>query len=411
MQDQNDICKICGYDKTNLELHIRKHNLSKKDYFDKFLKTNNSDICEFCKINTTKFISLKGGYNKYCSVKCAKKSQSVDKTKMDNMLYKMRNTSIEKYGKTHHMKTDGGKFKHKESIEKKYGVNHYSKTTEYKEKCKSTWLKNYGVDHPLKSPIILEKIKNTNINKYGVINIGKLPEIIEKIKNTKSEKYGNRNYNNRDKYKKTCIHKYGIDHYSKTENYIVNFKKQRLNRFLDYLFLGNRLQNKLTPLFKREEFKTVNNKYQFQCGVCNNVFCDKIDDGRIPRCNICYPYSGNISFMEIEFLDILNIKDRQFIVESYKVDGIDKNSNTIYEFLGDYWHGNPNIFNLNDINQSNHKTFSELYENTIIKFIELTKLGYNIKYIWENDWEIWLKNNDDIYYLPLKTYSIEEILI
>ena len=113
--------------------------------------------------------------------------------------------------------------------------------------------------------------------------------------------------------------------------------------------------------------------------------------------------------MEIEFLDFLNIKERQCIIENYKVDGID-NENIIYEFIGDYWHGNPEVFNLNDVNQSNHKTFGELYENTIIKFIELSKLGYIIKYIWENDWEIWNKQNR-CYDLPLKEYNVEEILI
>ena len=48
-----------------------------------------------------------------------------------------------------------------------------------------------------------------------------------------------------------------------------------------------------------------------------------------------------------------------------KLDGYDPVTNTIYEFHGDYWHGNPERFDPKDINKNNKKTFGELYQNTI----------------------------------------------
>jgi hypothetical protein len=70
----------------------------------------------------------------------------------------------------------------------------------------------------------------------------------------------------------------------------------------------------------------------------------------------------------------------------YKPDGIDFGTKTIYEFYGDYWHGNIKIFNPKDINQNNKKTFETLFKNTIKREKELKKHGYKIISIWESEW-------------------------
>jgi len=71
------------------------------------------------------------------------------------------------------------------------------------------------------------------------------------------------------------------------------------------------------------------------------------------RGNGCSKCGFNISKLETEFLDFFNISNRQKYIKEIriKVDGYDVETNTVYEFLGDYWHGNPKIFNLNEINQ------------------------------------------------------------
>lgn len=60
-------------------------------------------------------------------------------------------------------------------------------------------------------------------------------------------------------------------------------------------------------------------------------------------------------------------------------------SNTIYEFYGDYWHGNPNIYNPKHINRNNKKSFGILYSETIYRENTLKSMGYNVISIWEND--------------------------
>lgn len=94
---------------------------------------------------------------------------------------------------------------------------------------------------------------------------------------------------------------------------------------------------------------------------------------------------------EREFLDYLCIKDRNVPIENFIVDGID--GNIIYEFLGDYFHGNPSVFiNKNEINVKTKKTFGELYSLTFERFKKLKNMGYEIKFIWENDWKLYKRN-------------------
>lgn len=71
----------------------------------------------------------------------------------------------------------------------------------------------------------------------------------------------------------------------------------------------------------------------------------------------------------------------------FKFDGYCKETNTVYEFMGDFFHGNPKLYNQNDINPLNKKTFGELYSE-ILKRLELIKNeGYNIITIWESNYK------------------------
>ncbi len=98
-----------------------------------------------------------------------------------------------------------------------------------------------------------------------------------------------------------------------------------------------------------------------------------------------------ISKPELEFLDYLKIpntkKNRQVFILNKQVDGFDINKNIIYEFLGDYYHGNKSVYDSNVYNSICHKTFGELYEITFDKFKKLKNGGFIVKYIWETDWK------------------------
>ena len=83
-------------------------------------------------------------------------------------------------------------------------------------------------------------------------------------------------------------------------------------------------------------------------------------------------------------------ENRQVCIMRKKVDGI--RDKVIYEFFGDYWHGNPKKFNLRDVNNHIHKTFGQLHKETFARLSKLKQKGYTIQYVWEQDWNAWCKN-------------------
>lgn len=109
-----------------------------------------------------------------------------------------------------------------------------------------------------------------------------------------------------------------------------------------------------------------------------------------PRC------TTNVSNKEVAFLDFLLVPDenRQKRIKNFLVDGFLPDKKLIYEFLGDFWHGNPKLHNQEDVNNVSKIAFGELYEKTMKRFDELVVMGYSVKYIWESDWDDWKKTDD-----------------
>jgi hypothetical protein len=100
-----------------------------------------------------------------------------------------------------------------------------------------------------------------------------------------------------------------------------------------------------------------------------------------------------ISKKETEFLNHIKLEkqNRQKYVNGYHVDGYDPQTNTIYEFLGDYWHGNPSKFSSEKVNFHVNKTFGELYRITFQR-LSILKNNKIVKYIWERDWDTFVQN-------------------
>jgi len=110
-----------------------------------------------------------------------------------------------------------------------------------------------------------------------------------------------------------------------------------------------------------------------------------IDGSNCPTCAL-----SGISQMEIDWLDSLGIELlRQYHIKlgkkKIRVDGYDPITNTVYEFHGNYWHGNPQLYNPEDINEVTGTTFRELYKNTLEKEKLIVEAGYNLVVKWESD--------------------------
>jgi hypothetical protein len=114
------------------------------------------------------------------------------------------------------------------------------------------------------------------------------------------------------------------------------------------------------------------------CPKCSNIGYSK---PQIKWLNFLSKYY-NINIQHAE-------NDGEYIIPEtkYRADGFCKENNTIYEFHGDFWHGNPNIYKDDDINIITKCSYKELYEKTLKKEEMLKKLGYNLVVIWEYDWK------------------------
>lgn len=116
----------------------------------------------------------------------------------------------------------------------------------------------------------------------------------------------------------------------------------------------------------------------------------------------CQKCSSRISKPENEWLNSLKIKGllRQYLLKfknkKYIVDGYDPKTKTIYEFYGDYFHGNPQIYESKDFNKVVKKSFEELYLLTLEKEKFLIMNGYKLNIMWEAEWK--KLNNKNIKY-------------
>jgi G:T-mismatch repair DNA endonuclease (very short patch repair protein) len=81
----------------------------------------------------------------------------------------------------------------------------------------------------------------------------------------------------------------------------------------------------------------------------------------------------------------------------WQVDGFCKETKTVYEFQGDYWHGNPSIYNENDCFHG--VPYSKKWEKDQRKKQAFEEAGYTFLSIWESDWfkiKKELKNRENV---------------
>lgn len=101
---------------------------------------------------------------------------------------------------------------------------------------------------------------------------------------------------------------------------------------------------------------------------------------------------------ETLWLDSLNIPiDKRNIYikfgnKTFCVDGIDYDKCIIYEFYGDFFHGNPNIYDKDDINPLLKETYGDLYLKTKGKEATLLENGYELVTMWESEFKNKNKN-------------------
>jgi len=119
---------------------------------------------------------------------------------------------------------------------------------------------------------------------------------------------------------------------------------------------------------------------------CSKIACQYIDDfEKYLKCDIVHMH------YDYEHEKIVGMEHCPQMWSKKPVDGyyIDNQGNNIaIEFLGNYYHGHPNLWK-NDENAINHhgKSFKFLFYDTERKLQKLKDLGYIVYYVWESDFK------------------------
>ena len=121
--------------------------------------------------------------------------------------------------------------------------------------------------------------------------------------------------------------------------------------------------------------------HTFQCSPSNHF-----TRGNCPRCS----RKKFISAGETEWLNSLMIPNDNRNIwlnvngQKFNVDALI--NGTVYEYYGDYWHGNTKRFDPQMINAYSGLTMQELHEHTVEREQLLRDGGYVVISMWESDW-------------------------
>lgn len=161
------------------------------------------------------------------------------------------------------------------------------------------------------------------------------------------------------------------------------------------------LSNNAPTIARLDDVSNARTKIKWQCLTCNHTWQttpNKITSSKTgcPKCS----KSCRWSQVAVKWLSDISDKIGQRIQHAenggeYKipktklfVDGFCAQTNTVYEFYGDQWHGNPELFEPSDNCHpfNKHLTARELYNATMLREKQIQNLGYNIISIWEHEY-------------------------
>jgi len=328
-------CKICDekVDRLQIKKHLENHNMSLNDYYEKFIEVIEPlPKCIFCdnKVIVKSLSSNKkwGSLGITCSdKKCIYKNQ----------LEKRKKTYFDKYG------------------------GHPLQNEEIKNKIKQTCLDRYGVEYVFQNSDIKEKITKTCLKKYGVKNSSQNEQIKRKREETMINKYGAKYPMQNEEIKKNI-------HNKKNKFYFNEFTK-KLENLEDYEIISD----------EKFYLKKFNIKIKHKCNYEFNFYPQ---NGRLPRCEKCFPIEKNSSIMEKEIKEWLlkYIPEKNIVINhKFQINNIKKEIDILIpkyslglEINGAYYHSEI----AGKKNRSYHLNKTKFFKN----------FNFQIFHIWDFEW-------------------------
>lgn len=274
---------------------------------------------------------------------------------------KIKTTNLERYGVDNVSQLESIKQQKNITNLQKNGHINPAQGNKAKQKIKQTNLQKFGTQHPMQSDVIQEKTKRTNKQRLGVEFPIQQLEIREKIKQINQQLY-DVNY-----------------HTQKHLQYQMQFITYR-NWLCDQYMVKNKTITQIAAELQTTTATLSRYIKQFDIPIrYKNQYSYK-----------CISWLNDImSNFNIHIQHALNGGEYKIPNSNYRVDGYCLETNTIYEFYGDRFHGNPQLFLPTDKCHPFNKeiTAQELYEQTKTREQYLIDLGYQLITIWEFDYK------------------------
>lgn len=319
-------------------------------------------LCEVCGNVPAVFLPGWGkGYSKTCSSqKCAKSTSSSKQKRKETMMSKYGALVSPKTIERARARSEMLQVKGRKTLLEMYGVDNPAKLEAVKESKRRTMQKNWGVDYPLQSPVIREKMISANIHKYGV----SYPQQNEDIKR---------------KVRERNIVRYDVSSHMQSHNPAA-FKLLSDYQWLyhEYIILQKTARQIAMELGLGDENSST---------VCRYLHSHDIIVRRITAFSAkCVAWLDRIMLDEQIFIRHgQNVGEYQ--IGPYSVDGFCAETNTVYEFHGDRWHGNPKVFSGEEYCHPYDPsiTAAQLYQKTISREQCIKDHGYNLIVRWETE--------------------------
>lgn len=291
-----------------------------------------------------------------------------------NMQAKVNTTNQLKYGGIRPIQNQTILEQIKQTNIKRYGVDNPFKNNSIREQIKQTNINKYGVGTPLACDIIKHKIEQTNIERYGTKSPLSNQQIREQIKHTNLERYGvNNPLSNqqiREQIKRTNFKRYGVEHIGQSHMVDILSLVEDSTWLYDQYITQNKTAAQIAIELEVNGTTIGNYLRKHEIEIKQRFWTSY-------KCQMWLEQQG------VELWQEWNIPGTR-----YRADGYCKLTNTIYEFHGDYWHGNPYVFLSTEINEVVGKSMGDLYKQTIIREDLIKALGYNLIVMWESDFII-----------------------
>lgn len=269
-ENETKICKLCGK-----EFHPSNNT-------QVYCKRMHEVICPIC---GNEFIvdTRKNDFRKTCSSECATKLKFINGNPLQGKenRKKIKEKYLEKTGYDHPMHNPEVLNKMKQTTLNRYGKEHFVQTELYKERAIQTNLEKYGTEWPSQSQEIKNKVTATNIDKYGVSNIMKSketvdrmkmdylertgyewslknPEVREKIYDTNEKKYGSRQIFGskeiREKSKRTMLERYGVESPLQSKEILNKVKETCLEKYGNTSYVGSKQGRNSLMSYMRKKY-------------------------------------------------------------------------------------------------------------------------------------------------------------